>query len=633
MRNQTNPSESTIIIEPGSYFLKIGRASEPNPKRLAHCIARKIRSKVYCSEPLIFGGQMNKVETASDAALYATLEQVFSVPASTGISPVFSVAQSQLSGADHKVESDAFNFEKAANLSEVFVLEDALEVSGHPDYLFRWPLKHGFLNYSENCSAVIQDLEDIWAAALDKHIGIPRSSIPSYRVILVIGDVFRRNEVRQLVDLLLVRLRFGRVFVHQVGVCATYSVGLPTACVIDLGEEKTTVCCVEDGVSNPESRVTIAVGRANVFRTFHSMVFLQQDHWASFVSSCSLSEVYLPSYDRRTDVQALRDLLTVLNKNTLDLVTQKALSKPADLTDNSMTVTNTVPSVSAELRLPGQPRLNCIVTVPPALLLYCNLLPFACIPLTAHTIDRQSERIQEFQATPLEFSQPDDPFDELYIAMTARERRKRQPGPGNAKTESSTVNADSGPIPVDTERAEMDVPEGTPNVDPPSVPRLKPRKSFESLVDAIWWSINQCTSSGPVNINTATSGTTGTHTSGTELTSNGFQQTHSIISNSVMDELRRRLLGCILLVGAGACGLTGHCLQKWLHAELATRVAQIGLTSSQVEVIGQLDQPDSVWIGARLLLTTDLLSDLWITGCEWKRFGTRALREKAPFLW
>lgn len=100
-----------------------------------------------------------------------------------------------------------------------------------------------------------------------------------------------------------------------------------------------------------------------------------------------------------------------------------------------------------------------------------------------------------------------------------------------------------------------------------------------------------------------------------------------------MDELRRRLLGCIILVGAGACGLTGHCLQKWLHAELVARVSPVGLTSSQVEVIGQLDQPDSVWIGARLLLTTDLLSDLWITGSEWKRFGTRALREKAPFLW
>lgn len=99
--------------------------------------------------------------------------------------------------------------------------------------------------------------------------------------------MFRRNEVRQLVDLLLVRMRFGRVFVHQVGVCATYSVGLPTACVIDLGEEKTTVCCVEDGVSNPDSRVTIAVGRANVLRIFHSMLFVEhKDRWDSHTSAC-----------------------------------------------------------------------------------------------------------------------------------------------------------------------------------------------------------------------------------------------------------------------------------------------------------------------------------------------------------
>ncbi|VDP96004.1 unnamed protein product [Echinostoma caproni] len=123
-------------------------------------------------------------------------------------------------------------------------------------------------------------------------VGIPRSSFPSYRAILVIGDVFRRTEVRHMVGLLLTRLRFGRVFVHQVGVCATYSVGLPTACVIDLGEEKTTVCCVEDGVSNPDSRVTIAVGRANVLHTFHSMVFIQHhDQWSSFTAGHSVSQV------------------------------------------------------------------------------------------------------------------------------------------------------------------------------------------------------------------------------------------------------------------------------------------------------------------------------------------------------
>ena len=36
--------------------------------------------------------------------------------------------------------------------------------------------------------------------------------------------------------------------------CATYGAGLSTACVVDVGEEKTHICCVEDGMSNINTR-------------------------------------------------------------------------------------------------------------------------------------------------------------------------------------------------------------------------------------------------------------------------------------------------------------------------------------------------------------------------------------------
>lgn len=170
MRNQTSPSESTIIIEPGSHFLKIGRASEPNPKRLAHCIARKIRCKVYDSEPLISGNQLKEGVANSNSSLLAALGNVFSMQSPDDLSPVFSVPQAQLSSPNFRMKNEVFTVENDARSSDVYVLEDALEVSNHPNYLFRWPFKNGFLNDSANCSAVIQDLEDIWTAALDKHV-------------------------------------------------------------------------------------------------------------------------------------------------------------------------------------------------------------------------------------------------------------------------------------------------------------------------------------------------------------------------------------------------------------------------------------------------------------------------------
>lgn len=45
------------------------------------------------------------------------------------------------------------------------------------------------------------------------------------------------------------------VVVHQESVCATLGSGLSSACVVDVGDQKTSVCCVEDGVSHRSSRL------------------------------------------------------------------------------------------------------------------------------------------------------------------------------------------------------------------------------------------------------------------------------------------------------------------------------------------------------------------------------------------
>lgn len=44
------------------------------------------------------------------------------------------------------------------------------------------------------------------------------------------------------------------IIVHQESVCATFGSGLSSACVVDVGDQKTSICCVEDGVSHRNSR-------------------------------------------------------------------------------------------------------------------------------------------------------------------------------------------------------------------------------------------------------------------------------------------------------------------------------------------------------------------------------------------
>lgn len=44
------------------------------------------------------------------------------------------------------------------------------------------------------------------------------------------------------------------IVVHQESVCATFGSGLGSACIVDVGDQKTSVCCVEDGVSHRNTR-------------------------------------------------------------------------------------------------------------------------------------------------------------------------------------------------------------------------------------------------------------------------------------------------------------------------------------------------------------------------------------------
>ena len=36
--------------------------------------------------------------------------------------------------------------------------------------------------------------------------------------------------------------------------CATFGAGVPSACVVDIGDQKTSVCCVDDGMSQTSTR-------------------------------------------------------------------------------------------------------------------------------------------------------------------------------------------------------------------------------------------------------------------------------------------------------------------------------------------------------------------------------------------
>ncbi len=76
----------------------------------------------------------------------------------------------------------------------------------------------------------------------------------SYHVIVLVPDLVDRTFLKELMNVLLLRMEFSSAFLHQESVCATFSAGLSSACVVNVGGEVTHVCCVEEGMSNPNTR-------------------------------------------------------------------------------------------------------------------------------------------------------------------------------------------------------------------------------------------------------------------------------------------------------------------------------------------------------------------------------------------
>lgn len=58
------------------------------------------------------------------------------------------------------------------------------------------------------------------------------------------------------------------IIVHQESVCATFGSGLSSACVVDVGDQKTSLCCVEDGVSHRNSRLNWVIYGYKLFSSW-----------------------------------------------------------------------------------------------------------------------------------------------------------------------------------------------------------------------------------------------------------------------------------------------------------------------------------------------------------------------------
>jgi actin-related protein 8 len=165
---------------------------------------------------------------------------------------------------------------------EYIIGQAALRVpdSSKPRYKLYWPIQHGWCNERdyESKRSLFLDISLILEDAIKTQLGLTsKKDWPQYSCVFVIPDLYEKSYVNQVLDMLMREFAFARVCFIQESLAATFGAGFTSACVVDVGAEKTSICCVEEGMCVENSRVNLKMGGRDVTETFIKMML--HDHF------------------------------------------------------------------------------------------------------------------------------------------------------------------------------------------------------------------------------------------------------------------------------------------------------------------------------------------------------------------
>jgi len=262
-----------IVIHPGSLYLRLGRGTDSSPCTVLHCIARKRKpGGVIHRDPALL--PQAKLDSESWRSLDDARLQVFQALSKitkrdgTKRDPPTSSRVLELNNGISPEEVEKVEETTVPEFGEVVVGEDVAKIPASLPYNVHFPFRRGDLHLHPSVggslSSILLDLEAIWVNSIQHYLDIPHADLKHYRAVLVIPALYNRGVVKHLISLLLLNIGFGGCFVVQDHVAATFGAGLGAACVVDVGDQKTSISCVEDGVSLPSSRIQLGYGGADI---------------------------------------------------------------------------------------------------------------------------------------------------------------------------------------------------------------------------------------------------------------------------------------------------------------------------------------------------------------------------------
>lgn len=286
-----------IVIHPGSQNLRIGFASDALPRTIPTTLASKFpqtESEMYEALPRRqfeakttdqqygeeWSKKYSKMCSELKSEMRANKRKV--LPNSKELVQTFNRRTEPEIIEKHndplEIEwTDVKTLEDPDSLASCFIGNDALRVPDDSDPKFKlwWPMRCGWWNEDDYTSQehLYDDFETLLDRALRQELGLTTNSEwQQYSCVFVIPDLYDKKYVEQILRSCMTWFEFNKVCFVQEGMAATFGAGYTQACVVDVGAQKTSVTCVEDGLVMEDSRINMKYGGYDITETFIKMM-------------------------------------------------------------------------------------------------------------------------------------------------------------------------------------------------------------------------------------------------------------------------------------------------------------------------------------------------------------------------
>lgn len=286
-----------IVIHPGSQNLRIGFASDALPKTIPMALATKFsqtEAEMYEALPRRqFEAKTVDQEYGEEwSKKYQKMCNELKIDMRANKRKVLPNSKELVVNYNRRTEpevipqhndplqiewTDIETLEDPDSAASCFIGQQAQRVPDDSDPKFKlwWPIQQGWLNEDDYATTehLYDDFETLLDKAIRQELGLTRNSQwKQYSCVFVIPDLYDKKYVEQVLKSCMTWFEFNRICFIQESMAATFGAGYTQACVVDVGAQKTSITCVEDGLCVEDSRINLKYGGYDVTEAFMKMM-------------------------------------------------------------------------------------------------------------------------------------------------------------------------------------------------------------------------------------------------------------------------------------------------------------------------------------------------------------------------